>query len=189
MAVSMLKKVNDMTVSENYGECDACGVSLTARYWTFDRLVERIDYNRPGDTPGSSATVAVLRSETLDQSCCEDCARLVASLGLAQRGLRQLQCANGPIEICAKCGGPIDLTRSHVAYQLMDQTESRQPWLTSLHPIDSESLAYVCPSCDDDLAAYEMDDSESETEDIHAETKSISSTQTIPIASKDEVLP
>lgn len=177
MATSNLKKENDMPASENYGECDACGVSLTARYWTFDRLVERVDYNRPGDTPSSSATVTVLRSETLEQMCSEDCARLVAFLRLAERGLRQGECGTGPIEVCAKCGGPVDLTQSHVAYQLMDQTESRQPWLTMINPIDSEILAYVCSACDGDLMAYEIDVPESATESACPVTKAVSTIQ------------
>ena len=178
-----------MTDQENYGVCDICGDALSARYWTFDRLVERYDYDRQGDTPGCSAAVTVLRNETLDQCCDADCAHLAATLGLAQRGLKQRACGSGPVETCAKCGGPVDLTKPHVLYQLMDQTESRQPWLTMIQSVDSESLAYVCPGCDDDLAAYEMDVPESETEGAFHETKAVSTKQTIPVAPEYEVLP
>lgn len=145
-----------MSKSENFGECEACGASLGARYWSFNRLVERLDYDRQGDAPDDCATITVLSDEPLGQFCGDGCARLTALLGLAERGLRLFDCGTGPIETCAKCGGPVDLTEPHVFYQLMDQTETRKPWLNTIQPHDFESLAYVCPRCDGDLTADEM---------------------------------
>ena len=185
MAMSKLKKANDMTESETYGVCDICEIWLTARYWTFDRLVQRFDYGQPGDSPESCATVTVLRNDMLSQCCSIDCARFAALAGLVARGLRQAKCGAGPIEVCAKCNAPVDLTKPHVLYQLMGQTELRQPWLTTIEPLDIEYLAYVCPRCDSDLAAYEMNIQESVTEGAPTETKAISSIQTIPVVTDE----
>ena len=153
-----------MSNSRDFGICDTCGTSLAARYTSFERLVERFAYDRTGNTPGEQATVTIIRMDMLGQYCDEKCAWPDAVLSLAERGLRHTGDGSGPIEPCARCGGPVDLTRPHVAYQLMDQTETRQPWLISIQPHSSETLAYVCPRCDGDLAADEMNVPESEDE-------------------------
>jgi ssDNA-binding Zn-finger/Zn-ribbon topoisomerase 1 len=145
-----------MSKMEDFVECDTCGASLDVRFWSFDRLVQRFDYDRQGDTPDDCATVTVLRDEMLGQFCDDDCARLTALPDLAERGLKLVECGAGPIETCAKCGGPVDLTEPHVFYQLMDQTVTHKPWLSSVQPHDTEALAYVCPRCDGDLTADEM---------------------------------
>jgi hypothetical protein len=153
-----------MTASDDYGICDTCMTPLTDRYWSFDRQVEQFVYDQPGHTPAECASVTVLRSEPLGFYCGRGCAFPAALLLLAERGLRSTECGAGPIETCAKCGGPVDLTKPHVLYQLMDQTETRKPWLISIQPLELESLAYVCPRCDGDLTANEMNLPEAETE-------------------------
>ena len=155
-----------MSESKDFVECGTCCASLGARYWSFNRLVEQVDYDRQGETPDDCATITVLRDDVLGQFCDDDCARLTAWLDLASRGLRLIECGAGPIESCAKCGGPVDLTKPHVFYQLMDQTETRQPWLVSVQPHDTEPLAYVCPRCDGDLVADAMNVPESEDESL-----------------------
>lgn len=176
-----------MKASDDYGVCDICEVRLGARYWSFDRQVEQFVYDRVGDTPGECATVTVLHSEALGIFCCRDCAWLAALLGLAERGLKIVECGAGPIETCAKCNGPVDLTKPHALYQLMDQTESRQPWLITLQPIDTESLAYVCPRCDGDLAADEMNIPESASDLESVEMKVVASVESIEPFKKAEV--
>ncbi len=153
-----------MSESKEFVECDTCGASLGARYWSFNRLVERVDYDRQGETPDDCATITVLRDDVLGQFCDDGCAKITAWSDLAGRGLRLIECGAGPIETCAKCGGPVDLTEPHVFYQLMDQTETRRPWLNTIQPHDTEALAYVCSRCDGDLAADEMNVPETEDE-------------------------
>ena len=141
---------------EDFGCCGACAASLTARYTSLNRLVERTDYDRPGETPDDQATITTLRDDVLGEYCDAVCAMPSALLVLFERGLRHAGGGAGPIETCAKCGGPVDLTEPHVTYQLMDQTETRKPWLISIQPHDAEVLAYVCQRCDGDLAADEF---------------------------------
>lgn len=155
-----------MNKQEDYGRCEACDAVLTARYHSFERLVERFSYDQPGETPDDQATITVLRCDLLGLYCGQACAMPAVLLGLAERGLRPTDCGAGPIEVCAKCGGPMDLTKPHVAYQLMDQTETRQPWLASIEPHDTDTLAYVCPRCDGDLSADEMNVPEAVDEDM-----------------------
>lgn len=176
-----------MNASDDYGVCDTCQIPLGARYWSFDRQVEQFVYDQPGDTPSECATVTVLHSDALGIFCGRDCASLTALLRLAEGGLRIVECAAGPIETCAKCGEPVDLTKPHVLYQLMDQTESRQPWLISIQPLDTESLAYVCPRCDGDLAADEMNVPESESEAKPIEVKAIGFAESTEAHRKNEV--
>lgn len=145
-----------MTQPEDFGRCDTCEAGLTSRYSSFNRLVERIDYDRPGETPDDQATITILRDDVLGEFCGEVCAMPSVLLALFERGLRHSGGGAGPIETCAKCGGPVDLTQPHVAYQLMDQTETRKPWLISIHTHEAETLAYVCQHCDGDLAADGM---------------------------------
>ena len=135
-----------------YGTCNTCGVALDSRYHSLSRNVERHQYNPPDADP-TSCTNHILRSDRLEQYCGAECAWVGAYSELNDRGISLIDLGKGKVSPCSKCGKPIDLTQPHVAYELMDQTEIRQPWLLSVNPHDSKTVARLCSTCDGDLAA------------------------------------
>ncbi len=149
----------------SFPPCDRCGQDLEDRYHTFDRNVERYDYNRTGDTIAEQTTIVVLHSDNLGQYCSANCAQISAEDGLRQRGIRLTYPGDGPLEVCAVCGNLLDMTEPHVAYQTMDQTEMYTSWIISIQPHDSEVLAVVCPSCDSDLPVDECEAERDDRED------------------------
>lgn len=136
----------------DYGRCDTCGVALTSRYHGFSRQIARCQYPVSAGTEKLAAVLHVLYEEQLTQYCGEACATVGAHAQLQDRGIKWHVVAPGPIAPCSKCGMPVDLTQPHVAYEMMDQTEIRQPWLTTVEPHDSETLARLCQGCDGDVA-------------------------------------
>ena len=72
------------------------------------------------------------------------------------RGVKDTGGGAGPIEVCAKCGGLVDMTQPHVSYSYHDQTLEVKPWLSSIEVHYAECLAEVCIRCDGDVAADEM---------------------------------
>lgn len=134
-----------------FGMCTTCGVAVNSRYHSLSRNVERHQYG-PTDAAPQSCTCFILRSDRIGQYCSAACGWDGAYRALIERGFFLSIPGNGPVVPCAKCAKPIDLTQPHVAYELMDQTEIRQPWLLSVEPHDSETVARLCCACDGDLA-------------------------------------
>jgi hypothetical protein len=151
-----------MTVTEPfYGRCDTCASKLGSRYHVFCRHVERLQYDAAGEGAAPSIFTHVLHAEHLTQYCGAACAEDGGYCQLYDRGIPFGMVADGPLAPCSKCRAPMDLTQAHVAYELMEQTETRQPWLTSIEPHDSQTIARLCKNCDADLSvdtAEEMAD-------------------------------
>jgi hypothetical protein len=135
----------------DYGSCDACGKPLLARRFNFNRHVERCLYGQ--DESDDGVTIIVLRAEELAAYCSRECAWPAILTSLAERGVRHTGSGVGPVEVCAKCGGPVMMSHPHVAYNVHDETEFRQPWLTHVDVHDAEALADVCVRCDGDVEA------------------------------------
>lgn len=136
----------------NYGVCDTCGNKLISRYHTFSRNIEHYQCGG-GEQP---CNVMVLRSDGMWQYCSNACALQGEYDQLIDRGIPLTTPGSGPIESCSKCGNQIDLTRPHIAYEMMELTEVRQPWLLSAVPHSSRTVARLCLRCDSDVA---LDDS------------------------------
>jgi DNA-directed RNA polymerase subunit N (RpoN/RPB10) len=151
---------------EFYGRCDNCWAKLNSRYRAFSRHVEQVAYANDGNG-GQTRTVQVLHDGQLARYCCDDCARLGAWCQLTDRGIDPplTEPGTGPVEPCTKCGKPVAMAEAHVAYEMMDLTEIRQPWLISVEPHDTETLAILCNECDADLAAAAQLEEENDEEE------------------------
>jgi hypothetical protein len=138
--------------TDDYGRCDTCGVALTRRYHGFSRQIAQCEYPVPAGTEKLHAVLHVLYEEQLTQYCGAACATVGAYSQLQDRRIEGHGVAPGPMAPCSKCGMPVDLMQPHVAYEMMEQTEIRQLWLTTVEPHDSETLAWLCQACDGDVA-------------------------------------
>lgn len=136
-----------------HGICDHCGKKVAARHHAFSRHVERAIYPIL-DIPVGPQTihVEVLHAEELARYCCSKCAEIGAYCQLADRGIVLGELGSGPITPCSKCGQPMDLREPHVAYEMMNQTESGPPWLLSAEPHESALLARICTDCQGSIA-------------------------------------
>lgn len=133
----------------DYGHCDACGKPLTARYFTFNRLVEQCHYNQ--EEVDGDLCIEVLREETLATYCSAECAWPAMLAALMEHGIKHTGGGAGPIEACAKCGGVVLMSQPHIAYSVRDETEWRKPWLTEIQVHEATGLADVCVCCDSDV--------------------------------------
>jgi hypothetical protein len=154
-----------------FGRCDTCAGLVATRYHSFNRQIERRRYPQAGDDTNEDVIVHVLLSDHLTQYCGGECAHVGAYCQLTDRGIpSDTTIEVGPIAHCSKCAKSMDLTQLHVAYELMDQTEIRQPWLMTIKGHDSTTVALVCASCEGDLigevGAQVMDGYEKSTTDL-----------------------
>ncbi len=131
-----------------YGRCDHCGKKVASRHYALSRHIEQCFYPVQGVPGPQIVQVSVLQAEELTRYCCSDCADVGAYVQMQDRGIELKEIAPGPIVPCSKCGQMMDLRIVHVAYEMMDQTELRRPWLISGEPHDANSLARVCKNCD-----------------------------------------
>lgn len=135
-----------------FGRCDNCGILLSSRYFSFNRHVQQYRYIDSEKTKSVEVLVDVLMSDSLTQYCGEECAHVGAYCQLTDRGIpSDTEIAAGPIATCSKCNSPMDLTQAHIAYETMEQTEIRQPWLTTVTCHDATTVARVCSNCEPDL--------------------------------------
>lgn len=136
-----------------YGRCDTCSIKVQSRYHSISRNIERYLFEVKGAQLCVSCTV--LRSDRLEEYCGEECCNVGVYCQLNDRGMEVKAIGPGPVVPCTKCGKPLDMRQPHVAYEVMDQTEIRQPWLLSVETHTSEIVARVCTICDSDLAVAE----------------------------------
>lgn len=141
-----------MNAKNDYSNCEMCNRKLKKHFYSFDRHVEQAHY---GSDDGQTE-ISVLRAETVAAYCSAKCAWASIIPELAERGLKHTGGGVGPIEVCAKCGGLVDMSQPHVSYTYHDQTLDEKPWLSSIQVHDAEGLADVCIRCDGDVAADEI---------------------------------
>jgi hypothetical protein len=142
----------------DFGYCDHCGAALHAKYWSFDRNIEQFSYTESSGKV--ETTINIILCECLHAYCSEACANTAVQEAMAERGLFNLYPGGGPIELCAECSKPVDMTKPHVAYNLMVGTEVRKLWVTEFIPHDSENIAVICPACESALAAEAIKEEE-----------------------------
>lgn len=139
-----------MKSSDTYGTCDCCGIALSSSYRSLDRNIEQYSYGGLAEdgATSTSATCNIVASHSLMQLCSKDCAFIASTSEMSARDLKYLYPSSGPVEPCAKCGHPVDLSQHHVTYALTKGTEVRKPWITEFHTKDSRDLAVLCKECD-----------------------------------------
>jgi hypothetical protein len=138
-------------------QCDHCRTALPDHRFYLDRNVQYFSYLGRLDADGIAEHIqaAVLYSESLNHFCSGGCADASVPQILESLGLKILPPGTGPVETCAKCNGPIDMTAPHVVYSLLEATKVIEPWMTSLKVHNHEFLCVVCQNCDGNLMESE----------------------------------
>ena len=137
--------------------CDHCQNGLCDYRFYLDRNVQLFSYSGMVDADGIAEHIqaTVLYSDSVNYFCSVGCADASVQKILHSLGLKLLPPGIGPVETCAKCNGPVDMTAPHVAYDLMKATKVSKPWLTHLKVHNDEYLCVVCLKCDGDLMESE----------------------------------
>ena len=149
-----------------YGRCDTCNLRLKSRYHTLSRNIERHQFSH-AENMEQSNTCEVLQSDRLTQYCGEACCTVGVYSQLRDRGIEFVFDESGSTLPCSKCGRQLDMRAPHIAYEVMDQTEIRTPWLHSVEPHDSEIVARLCLKCDPGIATdFEVNVAREKKEEI-----------------------
>ncbi|MGZ8220877.1 MAG: hypothetical protein ACXWT0_04425 [Methylobacter sp.] len=137
--------------------CDHCQNELSDYRFYLDRNVQFFSYSGMVDADGIAEHIqaTVLYSENVNHFCSASCSDASVAQILHSLGLKLLPPGIGPVETCAKCNGPVDMTAPHVAYSLLEATRVSKPWLTQLKVHNHAFLCVVCPKCDGNLMESE----------------------------------
>lgn len=137
--------------------CDHCQNDLSDYRFYLDRNVQFFSYSGMDDSDGIAEHIqaTVLYSDSISHFCNASCVDISVPKILGSLGLKILPPGIGPVETCAKCNGPVDMTAPHIAYSLLEATRVSEPWLTHLKVHSHEFLCVVCQKCDSNLMESE----------------------------------
>jgi hypothetical protein len=119
-------------------ECENCAVTFSTRIFEIARAFEKVSYSR------ALPSVAVRNSESLANFCSADCRTKGRDAVMARYRVPVLRVGIGPIEPCARCRGPVDMTEFHITFTESEMVERD---VTILEPVDVDYLAVLCRNC------------------------------------------
>jgi hypothetical protein len=122
-------------------ECMACGRMFERRWFDISREYERVHYK----SPGALDEVEISRAESVGVFCSQAC------LNVGRGGVMQKQRVPippvrpgiGPVETCAKCSGPVDMSDWHLTYTNGECEEQE----FSVSVLELDYVAVVCKGC------------------------------------------
>jgi len=119
-------------------ECETCGVMFREMLYEVAKEIDRVHYRE-----GAVEEVEILGGENLANFCSKQCRNATLVAVMAREGVPIKRVGVDPIEPCAKCGGPVDMSDYHLTY--VEQDIKFLP--TSAVPQDVDYLAVVCRNC------------------------------------------
>ncbi len=126
-------------------ECVQCGKSFHHKLFDIARAFERIDYST--EIP----SIDVKGSECLAEYCSAACRELGRDAAMRHQGVQLRSVGIGPVENCALCLKPVDMSAFHLTYTENDMTVMS---FYSLQPTNARYLAVLCRSCAPERTAY-----------------------------------
>ncbi|SAK91320.1 hypothetical protein AWB78_04910 [Caballeronia calidae] len=128
------------TLEDDEFECYSCGTVFKGIVLGVTVQWERVYYMR------DTRMVAAKNSFRWECYCSTKCreARLKQAMRALEVPIPAVPPGLGPIEVCARCRGPVDMTQFHRAY-VEDEVETDG---VNSNPIDVNYLAVVCKACD-----------------------------------------
>ena len=120
-------------------ECFECKKSFQTIVFSLNRQYERVEFEH------SMPIISVEDAEGLTCYCSSVCMRLHFPKAMAEQNtpIPAQRPDLGPIEACAVCKGPVDMTRFHLAFEL--EKFKDEGW--SAQPLWQEYVAVVCSEC------------------------------------------
>ncbi|NLZ10936.1 MAG: hypothetical protein GX086_06345 [Alcaligenaceae bacterium] len=127
-------------------KCAVCSTLLGPRYVAFVRRVRRLIYQDQSGQP--KVTEQILSADLQPAWCSIDCWEDMADPVISALQLTSPFPGSGPVVPCSRCGAPVDKTKAHVAYVVLDLEVKEAPWLTSGHVHWQRVLAVLCVNCE-----------------------------------------
>lgn len=129
-----------MTTSERMiFECEHCGKTFSGSLFDVARESECVEF-RDGQLP----SVGIRGCEPIAGFCSRECRAQDIRKVMGREGVPIRPVGLGPIEPCAKCGGPVDMTAFHLTYVASDFKIDDFDHFTVL---GVDYLAVVCNRC------------------------------------------
>lgn len=128
--------MEDMRLDFYYSHCDT---PFRGTVWSLDRAHERAHFLEP------LPEVEITDSSSIDCFCSQQCLALgvAAAMAREQVPVPALKADIGPIETCAICRAPVDMSEFHLAYSMSQCQEAG--WM--MQPLWYDCLAVVCNTC------------------------------------------
>lgn len=121
--------------------CMTCGSRFERMLFDVSRAQEKVHFYEGGRVP----EVETVYAEGIGVYCSSEC-RAIGLSGLmsAERvPLPAVPPGIGPVELCARCNGPVDMTTSHITYSQC--AVAFDGCVAAVHTFDY--LAVVCKNC------------------------------------------
>jgi len=119
-------------------ECETCGTMFRTMVYEIMKAFEKVNYAE-NDWP----EVDVQCSENVANFCTKRCRDASLVVVLARDGVPVRRVGIEPIEPCAKCGGPVDMSDFHLTYT--EQDVEFHGFIGT--PKDVDYLAVLCRNC------------------------------------------
>ncbi|SOE63447.1 hypothetical protein SAMN05414139_02308 [Burkholderia sp. D7] len=91
-------------------ECENCGTLFGRHLFDIAKSLERVDYLGP------IPSVEVEQEESAAYFCSTACRNNKRQTTMQQQGVPLRRIGIVPIEPCARCGAPVDMTKFHVMF-------------------------------------------------------------------------
>lgn len=140
--MSSVLKMSPYNASINF-ECTFCGSLVGDALFDVAREYERMRYKDSSD--GFEVAIDISTSESLAGFCSKLCRHQGGASVMATMRIRvpNQRPAFGPIEVCARCGGPVDMSDWHLVFL---ESDTNTKW-TLVEPDEIEYIAVVCRTC------------------------------------------
>jgi hypothetical protein len=108
--------------------------------WSLDRAHERTEFMEP------LPEVEIIDSCAVDCFCSRECldAGLAAAMARQRVPIPASPACIGPVETCAVCRKPVDMTQFHLA---LGTSQCQELETIGMQPVWYEPLAVVCTTC------------------------------------------
>ncbi|MBB5463681.1 hypothetical protein [Paraburkholderia sp. Cpub6] len=126
------------SIPEDEYECFTCNIRFKGRVFSITREWERVDFTK------SLPVIEIADAEGLECYCSRACLEKRRDEVMAKEGVPIRYPDIGPVESCAKCAEPVDMTEFHLTY-LQDESVDEGTFVS--RTIDVDYLAVVCKQC------------------------------------------
>ncbi|WP_155681571.1 hypothetical protein [Burkholderia stagnalis] len=141
------------TVDSDAYECFHCGRQFRTTVFEVIRERERMHFDT--DPP----TIEVQEAEGLECYCSCACLAARAPIVMAREKTPIRSPGFGPVEVCARCEGPVDMTRFHLTYLASSAMHEG----FAMRTLEVDYLAVVCDHCSNTPTAQARTVSEATT--------------------------
>lgn len=128
---------------DNFYSCMVCEKHFRSPLFSISRGYERTIFF-DGDRMHE---VEPIDSEGIGSYCSAECLNQDRDKLLLQENVRATFPGIGPIEVCSRCGNPVDMVQIHLSWTEEELNCQWGQFIDVLQPIYVRSLAVVCQQC------------------------------------------